>query len=118
MGYDLEGKGGSFRWQFDDWPAVLRLAQDYGWRPSGTILLTGRGWRYDPYWCRAYDSNDGQMVMQTDALRLAVALRKAVRDHLAHPRKKKLAKFMDGLGGVEHLMEFAKFCKAGPFRIF
>lgn len=117
MGYDLDGKGGWFRWQEFDWPNVLQLAIDHGWKPQGTVLYSGKGKRKVASWCRAYDSNDGQTVVDADACLMGEAIEKALAVYAVRPRKKELAKFVRGLGGVEYLGKFATFCRAGAFHI-
>ena len=116
MGYDLFGKGGQSRWSIDLWPRVLQLAVMHGWRSSGTILLSEDKKFYDPTWCRSYLSNDGQMVMQTDARRLATALAKALRAHAKGPRNRKRDRLVSMLN-KDALTAFIAFCRAGPFVI-
>jgi hypothetical protein len=73
MGYDLRGKGRDFRWSFDAWPMVLRIARDHGWIPMGTKAPKGVS-----EWPGLYESNDHQVVRGEDARNLAVALELAV----------------------------------------
>jgi hypothetical protein len=77
MGYDLTSDTrDDARWGVAEWPALLRLADRFGWEPQGpepwpgTALLPG--WEYLV--------NDGQHVRATDARNLADALERALAD--------------------------------------
>ncbi len=63
------------------WANLLHIAQQYGWRPAGTVL--GEGHPYADYlerWAGSYSSNDGQTVTAEDANAFADALEKALND--------------------------------------
>ena len=117
MGYDLSGSGGYFRWQIGDWPVLLRLAVEYGWKAPGTVLLTRSGRRSRTPWAGTYCSNDGQTVLRTDARALADALERALADSAARPRATRLAGRIEALAGREYIAAFIKFCRAGQFGI-
>ena len=57
------------------WGKALELAQFYGWRPLGTRFHS-----LPEVWNGNYLTNDGQIVLATDASALASALAKALDD--------------------------------------
>ncbi len=77
MSFELKGKGISVSWSNSGWPAVLQLAEDYGWQPAGT--LPPRRIKRDA-WDRGYASCDGQLVSADDAKALADALERGLAD--------------------------------------
>ena len=117
MSYELRGVGGYHRYLAHVWPSVLDLAEEYGWKPAGTRELTPDGehaYRSPKF---GYITNDGFVVMKTDARKLATALSKAIKDSAARPRAKKLAGRIEVVGGADYLREFIRFCRAGAFQI-
>ena len=73
MGVDLMGRGGeSFNWE--SWRTSLKVAQSFGWRPSGTAPPTDQVGDWDG----TYFSNDLQDVTDDDAKELARALFRAL----------------------------------------
>ncbi len=70
------------------WPLILHLAENYGWKPAGTV------WGYldkpeNVVWDGNYWSNDFQMVTEDDAANLGEALESAIKDmHYANLTKK------------------------------
>ena len=108
MGVDLLGNGGlSLSWV--GWRRMLQLAQEFGWTPEGTVEMDYMQLDADfpdkETAARAeragYFSNDGQLVTDTDAAAIAMALRRALQSP-STPRD------------VE---EFADYCAKGGFRI-
>ena len=77
MSFDLERKGGSYRWSNTGWPAVMELAEAYGWQPAGTAPPEGVE---RAAWDRGYGTNDGQTVSAQDAKHLADALDAGLED--------------------------------------
>lgn len=70
MAFDLHNTSGStLRVSGGHWAVLLILAECYGWKPAGT--LAPPGFPPDQQWNRRYDSNDGQIVAQEDAVALA-----------------------------------------------
>ena len=117
MSYELRGSGGYYRFLYHVWPEVLRLADKYGWKPAGTCELAPDGEHVYLDEKHSYMTNDGFVVMKTDARNLAAALSKAVRDSASRPRARKLAGRIEDVGGADGLREFIRFCRAGAFRI-
>ena len=76
MGYDLVGMKSDFRFNIWEWPVCLKIAKAFGWRAMGTI---------DPWdrailpWSGDYMFNEHQLVTKEDALRMASALRLAIK---------------------------------------
>lgn len=146
MGMDLSGAGGYFRWNIDEWIAVLDIAQRFGWEPIGTGPPRGTK---RAEWCGTYYSNDGQLFYARDALRLADALERVFSDEAMPELRKRsrqrkfeegkegalktMAFFMGGSSrknrkqrdswlasdaGIQELREFIEYCRAGSFRIY
>jgi hypothetical protein len=103
MGFDLSNRQGqSYRFNFFDWPNLLRLAEQYGWEPEGTTLdpehLADREEDEElspeevaaevaeslEKWEGGYCTNDFQVVSAEDARNLADALEKALPDIPEH----------------------------------
>ena len=59
------------------WDFVLWLAEEYGWRPAGTLAPSGVA---DPDWDGGYSENGGQRVVAEDASEFAAALDRAMAD--------------------------------------
>lgn len=76
MAFDLHSKSGAaIRVSGGHWAVFLTLAERYGWKPAGTR-------RPEEYpatksWAGPYDTNDGQIVEDADAKRLAQVLHAA-----------------------------------------
>jgi hypothetical protein len=67
------------------WPMILELAQQYGWKPMGTVqyqqFKEDVTLLYEDHkWSGGYYSNDGQAVVADDAKALADALESALDD--------------------------------------
>ena len=63
------------------WKKALELAQQYGWRPMGTIAPSYHDFNLlNAEWHGTYLSNEGQTVLREDALALADALQKSLDD--------------------------------------
>jgi hypothetical protein len=77
MSFELKAKGRSAHWSNSGWPAVLQLAEDYGWQPAGTI--PPKRINRDA-WDGGYASCDGQLVSADDAKALADALERGLAD--------------------------------------
>src|SRR5206468_127549 len=81
MGMNLHSATSDFGWDTFSWVKLLRLAEHYGWRPSGTTLPNSElAWMPGGRWNGNYTTNDGQTVTTADANALASALEKAVQD--------------------------------------
>ena len=84
MNYYLSSQSTIAREKFsvEAWVKVLSLAVSYGWRPMGTRLLAV--FEFNDLeaedWDGTYLTNDGQVVIQEDALSLAVALKRSLDD--------------------------------------
>lgn len=81
MGFDLKSETGQeIQWTSVYWRLMLPLAEQYGWRPTGTKPPEGVS---PEEWDKSYESNDGQLVTADDASALAEALARAqVADNL------------------------------------
>jgi hypothetical protein len=146
MGYDLikGNTGQSIHWNTYQWPLLLRLAKEYGWKPQGTTKPYWEGEPGEPEWEGGYTSNDQQVVAADDALGLAIALEKALPDIPDHEvsgarggavvleehieetllRELRIAQEAQGnmfaafSGGSKlRLAEFISFCRSGGFII-
>lgn len=63
------------------WAKALELATAYGWKPMGTRPPPGIDFhQLDAEWDGGYLTNDGQRVKREDALSLAAALERSLRD--------------------------------------
>ena len=70
MGFDLTNKkGNSIRVSGGHWAVFLLLAETFGWKPEGTKKPANLD--ESQQWNGRYDSNDGQIVCQNDAIALA-----------------------------------------------
>lgn len=94
--FDLKGPGGITHFGVQDWHFVVEIAEDYGWKPEGTVFdelpegsfIFGDGddpeeyvrGEIEEYFLRDYFSNDGQWVTDEDAEALAAALESALED--------------------------------------
>lgn len=59
------------------WGFVLYLAEEYDWRPAGTLAPSGVA---TADWDGGYSTNDGQRVVAEDASEFAAALDRALAD--------------------------------------
>jgi len=94
--FDLKGPGGITHFGLQDWHFVVQLAEDYGWKPEGTVfdelpespMMFGNCDDPEEYvlaeieecFLRDYFSNHGQQVTDKDAEALAAALDIALDD--------------------------------------
>jgi hypothetical protein len=70
---DFRNKSGAtFHTTALPWAVFLNLAQAFRWKPSGTLRPPGLAPSEE--WAGGYDTNDGQIVSDDDAKRLAQAL--------------------------------------------
>jgi hypothetical protein len=70
VAFDLRNQSGStIRVRGGHWAVFLSLAEAFGWKPAGTRPPSG--FPVDEGWHGRYDSNDGQIVTQEDAISLA-----------------------------------------------
>jgi hypothetical protein len=77
--------GDQARFNSTAWPILLRMAEFYGWKPSGTkcpVIYNTENGSYDEYkdWDGSYLGNNGQKVTDEDAIALATALEKSLDD--------------------------------------
>ena len=76
MGFDLKSETGQeIQWTGVYWRLMLPLAEQYGWRPAGTVQPEGVP---PEEWDGEYLTNDGQLVTEGDASALAEAIAKAI----------------------------------------
>lgn len=79
MGVDLYNVHGDYyRFSSVAWTHVLALAEQYGWKPTGT--RRGNPQVPEGDWDGNYTSNSGQLVTEADARALADALERALPD--------------------------------------
>jgi len=128
MIYHLSSQSAIARQKFsrESWTRVLSLGMFYGWQPLGTRVpsITELHGLLDEYWDGTYLTNDGQIVVTEDALRLGVALEKALDDipdfnfkvYPLDPGKVNLFEYFAG-DKKRHLADFIKFCRLGSFLI-
>ena len=110
----------------ESWTKVLSLAIFYGWQPMGTrvpSMTEIHGFDVD-YWDGTYLTNDGQIVVEEDALSLALALEKSLDDipdfNLEYyPLDLNKITPFEFFAGAEkgQLVDFIKFCRLGSFLI-
>jgi hypothetical protein len=129
------------RYGISRWPAMLRLARAYGWKPAGTtideesgIILTGK-------WTGSYEAMAGELVSTEDASNLAAALERALthfprqdeeetlqyqlKNNLWRPPNEYESKALQWFIKDEEqtdfqaqsLVDFIAFCREGAFRI-
>lgn len=121
MGFDLEGKGGSFRCTIGSWLDVLELGELYGWEPMGTGAPKGvsaKEWQGEEY-C----SNDGLLFKARDAKNLAKALSRALAkfpeiDWPADAEPSETRAWLSTEAGKKWLEEFIVLLRAGSFRLY
>jgi hypothetical protein len=128
MIYHLSSQSAIARQKFsrEAWVRVLSLGMFYGWQPMGTRVpsITELHGLIDEYWDGTYLTNDGQIVVTEDALRLGIALKKSLDDipdfnlDVYPPDLSKINPF-EYFAGEEkqQLIGFIKFCRLGSFLI-
>jgi hypothetical protein len=99
MGMDLlSKKGDRFYFNMSDWPKILKLAFDNGWKPQGTV--GGGLYEVLPDWDGNYFDNEGQWIEAEDAANIANALERE-------------PKLIDNI----EMKIFINFCRKGAFKI-
>ena len=108
------------------WTRILSLAMFYGWQPMGTrvpSITELHGLNFED-WDGTYLTNDGQIVVLEDALRLGMALEKSLDDipdfnlEVYPPDLSKVTPFEYFAGDEkQQLADFIKFCRLGSFII-
>lgn len=148
MGVDLKGSG-RFSANWGGWYALLNLANEFGWSPAGCLEMdyTNLAWSHPDESSYkgerlGYNSNDGQLVTDSDAANIALALRRALSDP-TNPAASSVINFGDegDVRSVEYqvalakqfmkdptsiddrlpvsfVREFLALCEKGGFRIF
>lgn len=128
MIYHLSSQSAIARQKFtvEAWTKVLSLAIFYGWRPMGTRVpsITELHGLNTEDWDGTYLTNDGQIVVREDALRLGIALKKSLDDipdfNLdAYPVELSKISPFEYFAGDEkqQLLDFIDFCRLGSFLI-
>ena len=128
MIYHLSSQSAIARQKFsrESWLKVLSLAMFYGWQPMGTRVpsITESHGLSTEVWDGTYLTNDGQIVVTEDALRLRVALQKSlddIPDFNLEAYASDLSKItpFEYFAGDEkrQLVEFIGFCRLGSFLI-
>lgn len=128
MIYHLSSQSTISRQKFNrqSWTKILSLGLFYGWQPMGTRVASMteiHGFNAE-YWDGTYLTNDGQIVVEDDALSLAVALEKSLDDipdfnlnfYLLDLDKITPFEYFAG-DGKQQLTGFMKFCRLGSFLI-
>ena len=110
----------------ESWIRILSLAMFYGWQPMGTrvpSITELHGLNFED-WDGTYLTNDGQIVVLEDALRLGMALEKSLDDipdfnlEVYPPDLSKVTPFEYFAGDEkQQLADFIKFCRLGSFII-
>ena len=114
---------------------VRRLAEDFGWQPSGT--QPPEGWDAEVEaigeWNGCYSTNDGSLVTAQDALALAAALEVALASDDFEQRIRDLHRVaeeqmqspdcrftlpVDASGWRKDIEDFVGFCRLGGFRLY
>ena len=128
MIYHLSSQSAIARQKFsrESWTRVLSLAMFYGWQPMGTRVpsMTEIHGFDAEYWDGSYLTNDGQIVVAEDALRLGIALKKSlddIPDFNLEDYPSDLSKInpFEYFAGDEkpQLLDFIRFCRLGSFLI-
>ena len=128
MIYHLSSQSAISRQKFskESWTRVLSLAMFYGWQPLGTrapSITELHGLNTDN-WDGTYLTNDGQIVVTEDALRLGLALERSLDDipdfnlkiYPLDPGRINLFEYFAG-DKKHQLADFIEFCKLGSFLI-
>jgi hypothetical protein len=74
MGFDLHRGKDYINFNIWNWPNVLRVAFEFGWKPAGTVAPAN----FEGKWEGSYFTNGHQLVTDPDAQALAAALFRAV----------------------------------------
>ena len=83
MSFELVNQSTEVRRTFSKqfWAKALELAVSYGWRPMGTCAPSQIDFcQLNAEWNGRYLTNDGQLVKREDALWLASALERSLKD--------------------------------------
>ena len=128
MIYHLSSQSAISRQKFskESWVKILNLAMFYGWQPLGTrvpSITEIHGLIFED-WDGTYLTNDGQIVVAEDALRLGRALEKSLDDipdfnlevHPPNPNQINPFEYFAG-DEKQQLTDFIKFCRLGSFLI-
>jgi hypothetical protein len=76
MSVHLHGRlGKTFTTSAGHWAVILNVARCFGWEPAGT--MPPADWPSSQSWGGQYDTNDGQVVTESEALILAKILHAA-----------------------------------------
>jgi hypothetical protein len=128
MIYHLSSQSSISRQKFsrESWTRILSLALFYGWQPMGTrvpSMTELHGFDVED-WDGTYLTNDGQIVVREDALRLGIALRRSLDDipdfnlDLYLTDRSSITPFEYFAGdGKDQLTDFIRFCRLGSFLI-
>ncbi|HKG53889.1 MAG TPA: hypothetical protein VKB04_06485 [Anaerolineales bacterium] len=128
MIYHLSSQSAISRQKFskESWVKILNLAMFYGWQPLGTrvpSITEIHGLIFED-WDGTYLTNDGQIVVAEDALRLGRALEKSLDDipdfnlEVYPPNLNQINPFEYFAGDEkQQLTDFIKFCRLGSFLI-
>jgi hypothetical protein len=128
MIYHLSSQSAISRQKFskESWVRILSLAMFYGWQPLGTRVpsITELHGLIFEDWDGTYLTNDGQIVVAEDALRLGIALEKSLDDipdfnlEVYPPDLDRINPFEYFAGDEKRrLAEFIEFCRLGSFLI-
>ena len=128
MIYHLSSQSAISRQKFskESWVKILNLAMFYGWQPLGTrvpSITEIHGLIFED-WDGTYLTNDGQIVVEEDALRMGRALEKSLDDipdfnlevHPPNPNQINPFEYFAG-DEKQQLTDFIKFCRLGSFLI-
>jgi hypothetical protein len=128
MIYHLSSQSSISRQKFsrESWTRILSLALFYGWQPMGTrvpSMTELHGFDVED-WDGTYLTNDGQIVVREDALRLGIALRRSLDDipdfnldrYLTDRSSITPFEYFAG-DGKDQLTDFIRFCRLGSFLI-
>jgi len=128
MIYHLSSQSAISRQKFskESWVKILNLAMFYGWQPLGTrvpSITEIHGLIFED-WDGTYLTNDGQIVVAEDALRLGRALEKSLDDipdfnlEVYPPDLNQINPFEYFAGDEkQQLTDFIRFCRLGSFLI-
>ncbi|PWU18714.1 MAG: hypothetical protein C5B50_08440 [Verrucomicrobia bacterium] len=127
----ISQNGATFRFVTSGWSFYLNLAEEYGWRPAGT--LPPKSYPDPAKWPGEYDWNAGQIVSAVDPRQLAEALERALADPQRAEREKllaeRLAEALRAMTGLDSqiqpptddtafLKEVITFFRQGQFEIW
>lgn len=95
-------RGKNFTVSAGHWAVILNVAQCYGWKPAGT--LPPADWSTTQVWGGQYDTNDGQTVLESEAVVLANILHSAAAGPLIEQALDDMIRY------VESSAEIAGIC--------